>query len=117
MAVSTVATKVGVVTRKCGHVCRLLPPQQVSRGDPPLVVVVAGGEVGPEVGDHHQVGVPEPVHGLGDRQFLAVDLDQAPVGRQAEQEHHAQQDQGDCRGAPTEAGRVGQQPEAAIAVS
>jgi hypothetical protein len=61
-AASTVATIVGVLTRNW-----------------PLLVVVAGGEVGLQGGRDLQVGVPQPVHGQRALDLLPVDLHQAAV--------------------------------------
>ena len=74
-AESTVATMVGVLTRKwtASHLAaRAL--EHVGRDHALFVVVVAGGEVGLEAGLELQVRVPQPVHRQHELELLGVDL-------------------------------------------
>jgi hypothetical protein len=53
--------------------------------------VVAGGQVGLEAGLDPQVGVPKPVHRQDQLELLGVDLDQARVGGDAQEEDDREQ--------------------------
>jgi hypothetical protein len=53
--------------------------------------------------------VAQPVHGQDQLDLLAVDLHQAAVGRDAQEEHHRQQHQRQGGGLGSEAGGISQQ--------
>jgi hypothetical protein len=69
------------------------PGEQVAGRKTPLVVVVAGAEVGLQGGRDLKVGVPQPVHGQHELNLGSVDLHHADVDGDAEEEHERQQHQ------------------------